>query len=314
MTNINTAFLPPSMLTPEGEVKPEFADDAREISQGIQARAESLPPAQRALFLAAITTPSLAPTSNEVTTDLDGTLDRYEAASAKLIALFESIDTGDTLGRLMVEMAGMQRKEALENRLLAREAAKGAMLDQAGKLQEAADKMRTGAIVALIITIVVAVITVAASVASAKADMKGIKGQKMDLEGQQLQSQGQHLKSTGDEALGTATEQAGLAKRMNAGDMNYDAAKSRLVGQMISSLGQTGQGIARSIDTFFQADAKDKEAEGQVFAAMAEYLRGQADISKDVQNQMDELIKKVIDFLKQIKEAEVNQMAAVTRG
>jgi hypothetical protein len=317
--SVDTSYLPPSMLTSGGQVKPEFQDVAAQVAAGIQAKAESLPPAQRAVFLGIIQSPSLGPTAGDFKSNPDAALDRAGEASARLTALFESLDSGDVLGKLMIEIAQMQRKDALESRLMAREQAKGQMMDQAGDMREAAAKIMTGAIISLVVTVVASLVTIAASVGNTASGLKGISGQKQALDGQKMASQGQTQQSyrgatDAQKTEGMKLESQGYDLNKKGLDGQAVSMKQQLKADLISQLGQIIQGFGNMMDSNFQSQAKVEEAEGQEHAAQAEHAKGEADIARDTQQQLDEFINKLIEFLKNLNETEVNQMAAVTRG
>jgi hypothetical protein len=65
--------------------------------------------------------------------------------------------------------------------------------------------------------------------------------------------------------------------------------------------------------TWAQADAKNIEAEGSIDAAEAQEAQAAADIKKEIQQGLDDLIKAIINFLKELKEAQVNQMQSLTK-
>ncbi|MEM6677613.1 MAG: hypothetical protein AAGF48_15480 [Pseudomonadota bacterium] len=318
---INTAILPPTMLTNTGEVKPEFQDVAADIATGIQAKLDTLPPGQQAMFLSIVKSPSFAPTAQNPNVDLDAAEQKLDVMLDKLEKLFNAAGGGNEIAELFLEMAQLQRKDALNSRLLAREAAMGQMIKEAGKMMDAADEMRKGAIFSLVFTVVAAAVTVAAAGFSARGQMKSLNGQKTQLEGDQMANSGSQMQKMGQankdielETAGTGKIAAGKAKSIHGIEMQGSGVNSTLKNQILNSFSQLLQGIGRAGEGFWNANAKDKEAEGRMIAADAEFQRSQGDIDRDIQNAMMEMANKIIEFVKQLKEAEVNQMAAITKG
>jgi hypothetical protein len=273
---VNPQYLPASFTDQNGNLTVS-EQQAKEVSAGVQARVDSMPTAQKEIFLALVTSSNLAPSTDIFnSSNLTATLDKYEALSEKVTTTLSSTSTTRLLASAFVEMAASQRKQALEDRVNSRLAAKSELMDQASELKDAASKMMTGAIVSLVMTIVASAVTIGFSIAG------GMKA-------------------------GSALSKGGDA----AASINIQAQSLASVG---TALGQIGNSVGSGTQTMLQADSKKIEADAQLNAAQAEELKAESDIDKEFQQALNELIKHVIDFLKEIQKAEVEQMAAVTRG
>ena len=145
MTTINPAYLPPSFLNPDGTlVAGVTQEQAEQVSAGVQARVENMPPAQKDLFLAMLASSNIAPSADptQIVAQANESIGRLENLSLALKDLATLAGSSfDFLMRVMIEQAGQQRKDALEQRLQAREAAQTELIAQAGKLEKSADEM-----------------------------------------------------------------------------------------------------------------------------------------------------------------------------
>ena len=298
LTTEQKAVLPPSYFDGNGDlVGTVTTEQAQATANGILARMSDMPPAEKAVFLAMIKSPDLAPTANMSSADFNAVLDDLEAASkvlSELILSSSESNGADVLARLMVELAALQRKSALDARLEAREEAKNTALDAAGKLDDAAKEIRTGAVIALVLTIVASVVSIIMSAVS----IKGAAG-----------------------AASTSKEAGAAAKAGNQGlssSLNSQAGAQSARAQSMATLGTTFSQLLQAGGKFgeaeMQAQQKETEAEGARLNALAEMIRGEGDIDKEVFQALDELIKAIINFVKERLEAEVNEMAAITRG
>lgn len=307
-------FMPPEMLDANGQVRAEFEG----VKQGILDRLGTMPEADRGIFLALLTSPSFAPSAADLASNTDASLDRLENAASAISSLFGggSVDAS-TLGRLLIEMTALQRQDALDSRMLARETAKTAMISEAGTLNAAAEKMRSSALTGLIMTAVASGLQVVAAGISLKGSLKGVSAEEQDLNLDDFANQANKMKLSGKaddiDLADDILKQVDDMKHLNF-DAKRTADKWEFAGQVGSSFAQLAHGGARAIEGYGQADATEMQAEGKIEAAMAEHARGEADIEKEVQAALNDFIKSVIDFVKQLQEAEVNQMQAITRA
>jgi hypothetical protein len=293
MTTIDPNYLPRSVYNSEGQLKISESE-AQRISQGNAEKAANMPEAQRQIFLSMLRN---VPEGDIDLTNLDKSMARLEAASLALYNLgLMKGNIIDLLARVMIEQAGEQRQNELENRLQAREQAKQELLDQAGKMKQAADEMVKGAITALVIAVVSAVVTIALSAVQIKMASKQLD-----------------MAKTG-------------AKDFAKGDIDADELKAVLdqagaIGGKAQGWGSIGQGINNIANGFgnwgkaeFEAQAKRLEAEGTIDSAQSQYIQGQGDLRKEMQETLNQMIQAIINFIKEMKESEVNMMQSITRG
>jgi hypothetical protein len=77
-----------------------------------------------------------------------------------------------------------------------------------------------------------------------------------------------------------------------------------------------GQGInagGTSTDSKAQAEAKKLEAQGSRDAAEAQEAQQTADSKKQMEEALNDMIKQIINFLKEMREAEVDAMRSLTK-
>lgn len=290
MTTINPAYLPPSFLNPDGTLVASVTQEqAEQVSAGVQARVENMPPAQRDLFLAMLASSNIAPSADptQIVAQANESIGRLENLSLALKDLATLAGSSfDFLMRVMIEQAGQQRKDALEQRLQAREAAQTELIAQAGKLEKSADEMMSGAIAALVIAVVTAVATaVLSGIAAARA-------------GSSLDSAKLAAKYDSNTMSTLATQQGAIASGWSGA--------SQAVGTLGGALGNT-------VNTIYQANSKRLEAEGSRDSAQAEEMKSLADIKKEMQQALDELIKAIVNFVKEMKDNEVQMMQPLTK-
>lgn len=207
-------------------------------------------------------------------------------------------DVSRFLAQALIQQAGEQRQAALEERLNARDLAKSQLLEQASKMQEGADKMREGATAALISGLVAGLISMAMSVVS-------IVGNAANM--------GKLNKLTPDMKLQGGKEMDSLAKlefaKVDTSSKILDSGRS---------LGQAGADIVKAIgshqESMAQAAAKELDSQGSLLAAEAQYAQQASDMKKDLQEQMNDMIKQIVNFLREVREAEVDAMRAITRA
>lgn len=273
-------------------------------------------------------------------------------------------DIGRTLGRLMVELAGLQRQEALDSRLAAREQAKAELRSQADKLTDSAHDNKTAAMKQVAMTLICSAVSIGLSAAGAAGSLKsGTQRLSLNKQAQTLNKQKVEIKN---EQIGLSRSKAEAAdfraeaqtspkpmtnraidthlrnQRMDANSLNQkelelDARSLKLEGKQLSleadgidvsrievrsqqqaALGMTVGQLAPSMGTLASMNDTEKaklaEADASRFGAEAEETRGEGDVSKEVQQSLNEMVTAMINFLKELRSAEVEQMAAITRG
>jgi hypothetical protein len=300
--NVNTNYIPQSFLNADGTIKPEKQAQAEAISAGVQARIGDMPEAEKQIFQTLIQSSQidLTPSGELDMLSLDDMLDVMESAVTLVETLSESSeDAIDLLSRVMVEQAAQQRKDALEDRLQARETAKSQLMDQAGEMKNSAEKLRSGAIAALVLTVVMSAISIAGSIAS----LKGAASAGKQLKG--MSTEGFDHPDTGQLKL---TQHNFEIKKIDIGSTRSGIYGT--LGQMANSL---GQGTANFASAESQSESKEAEARGSVDAAQAQDSQAIADTKKEVQQALDDMIKSIIAFLKELKDAKAEMARAFTK-
>ncbi|WP_298958089.1 hypothetical protein [uncultured Methylobacterium sp.] len=249
---------------------------AESVAAGIQSRAGELPPAQAAIFLALVGAADLAP-AGKIPNDLGKALDAYVAAAGSVKLGSLSGDSFSFLARAMIEQAADARKNALQDRLDARAAAKTELMSQASKLSEQSKTLQEGADAAKNNAIAFAVTSLVVSAVSVGIGVGGM-------------------------VKGAATD-AGKAL----------AGISQGVGTVAGTFGGLGQGMSGYHSTSAQATAKEQEAQGAIAAAMAQDKQATADFKKEAQQALDDMVRSIINFLKELSDAKAQQMQALTR-
>lgn len=274
------------------------ATEATRVQQGIQAKLDSLPPAQQEAFKLRVA--DLAP--DEVIGDkLDEVLNRYAKAVELLanatgeVAVFIG-NLARFLARVMIEQAAEQRQNALDERLKAREQAKGELMNQAGELDKAASKMLQGATTALITGLVAASIQIIASAVSLVGSVKSFNAMNT--------AQKQSLTAV-DDAAKKAIETTLQKAQAIAGILDSVAKIGDPIGKAV--------GTGQSADGMMQAEAKKMEAQGARDAAEAQEFQQIADNKKQMEDALNDMMKQIINFLKEMREAEVDAMRSLTK-
>jgi hypothetical protein len=325
INGINTSFLPSSFVQNGAIVDQQ---KAAEVASGVQARLENMPPAEQALFLAAIkSSPDLTPdmvskmSSGQISEALNRLTTAADSVSNAISWLFEGTrDDIKTLGKLLIQQAASEAKSALDDRLAARDAAKADLMGQAGKLKQEATEMMVVAVVSLVITCVTAAATAffaGKEAASLKNMGKAVKGTGESAEElKNLNKLKNAYKGVDvEESKDLQKIEAKLAKLEKTRDQEFNLANTTAgfqqnLGQMANTL---GGGIGSFVTTMVQADGKMKEAEGSEMAAQAQYHQSEADKAKDVQQAFEDTINKLVEFLKDMMDSKANQMQAMTK-
>lgn len=185
----------------------------------------------------------------------------------------------------LIEMMNNQRQSAVDQRANARESAKNELLDAAGKSKEAASKQMDAAVAGLVLSLISGATQIGTGSMTAGAQTR-----------HSVKTQGSK-----DDAF-----------------LNHASAKLQANIQTISSFGgaskdmtsASGQGASGTL----QADASNLQAEGQEIQAIAQDTQNQQDIEKKFAEDLTEAIKSVIQFIKEIRNAEIERMSSITRA
>ncbi|KQT50252.1 hypothetical protein DevBK_11800 [Devosia sp. BK] len=228
--------------------------------------------------------------------------DEHAELQAAALAMIEKQFPGGISGesvkmleKFMVEMAGSQRHDALNDRLAARDAATKELMSAAEHMKDQAGTMMQGAITQMITSVIGAGVGIAGSSHAIKgfdhADMKDAFD-KNDLASEKM------------------THKAGMMQDQSFSQQKHavDLEKMQGMSQAFSGMGQTS-----TMGHTSQFESKQNEASGHVDAAEAQYQQQVTDSRQEVMQQTTEMMQKVIDFIKELKDAETAQMRAITR-
>lgn len=244
------------------------------------------------------------------------TAEELEEAISRLQQLFASSNSAEVImsliGKLMIEQAQSQRESALNNRLNAREEAKGQLLDQASQMDKAAAEMVSGAIVSLVMTVVASAIAIAGAGLSLKSSFGGTQA-KIEAANKAGADYAGGMMKAGMSPTGAVTAGGQVAKdTLGKTVTNLDkfGMLANQIGQAVSNILSAGGGLGKAM---YEAASKEAEADGARLAAQAQDTQADADMAKEIQSALDEMLKAIINFLKELREAEANQMQALTR-
>lgn len=277
---VNTQYLPASYLDANGDLKAGISPDkAAEVSKGIQARVADMSTDERGLYLAIVKSPDFAPVASTSVTDTEEMLSKMESVADRL-SLSTNANAARLLGRALVELGAQQRQEALNDRLTARTTARAELVAGAEKLRDGAEDLKAGAKSAMITGIVTSAISIGFAVAGGVAGTKAM-----------------YAARGGDKAAADAASALGQA--------------SSAIGNAIASMGQS---ISQYQSAVGQANSQLAQADQSELQAEAEVTKSEGELETSEQQALQEFVNQLIQFLKEMRDAEVEQMAVVTRG
>ncbi|MEP3667479.1 MAG: hypothetical protein ABJN42_12215, partial [Roseibium sp.] len=302
----------------------------------VQAKVSDLPPGEQAVFLALLKNPDLSPPATTTVANLSATLDRFERAAADIVAaLAETMASGDSskvLARLMIELSGLQRKEALDSRLAARQQAKSELQTQAGDMRAAAEKATEAAMIQMVVSVAAAAVSIVASAVSIGSSMKSISSLKdvkqlsdttvPEPRGSDIKI-GNHRAPAAPSNSGWKSGQVGADPQgvsletnvqMDLKSIGQKEAMAGGVTGIANAISSGAQGSSAAISSGATQEAEFLKADASLAAADAEETKSEGDLHREFQQTLDEMIKAMTNFLKEMRSAEVEQMAAVTRG
>ena len=312
MTTINPSlsqYLPASYKNADGSLKPGIDQGvAQAVALKVQEHVSHLPAAEQGLFLSLMASATnLAPQGGGMPDNVDGKIDGLETAAASISSFMELATDVNILGKLMIIHANESRKEAMDQRLQARESAKTELLAQAGQDHDAADKMRSSAVVALVMS-VVSVVVSAISIGFAVRSTAQAGAKLNSLERPEM-AEGETTQNAGAEYTNSKAEYDEGMQQVQ--DLNNRSNVAIQITNMASSIGQSLSGY---FSTTGQADAKEDQAKGEEYAALAQDDMAKGDQAKEVFQAADDLVKQIINLLKDLKDSKAQEMASITRG
>ncbi len=238
------------------------------------------------------------------TTQNAPTVQEYEEALKTLLA---AVRDPDMLAKLMVEMSSMSRQNALDARLAARSQARSELKGPAAETRESAQKMLISAVVGVALAVVGAVVafsgaakSMAATKSSASHTQDAMQANKiMDNAGDGLSDAGK-LKLTHQASGSEALAKMSQAK---ADSLNM---LTNAIGGLINAFKGMTEGTVSS-------EAKKDEAQGMELAAAAQDSQAFADMAKQFTDELQEMIRSAIQFLKDMHQVETDMMATASR-
>jgi hypothetical protein len=189
-----------------------------------------------------------------------------------------STTPSSSLAQAMLEQAQKARQDAMDSRKSAQELAKLELMNQATTLRNTAVKMQQAAITQLVTSVVQSAVSISASQLSLKNSIKVVQAPKTVIDSKAK------IQQLNDDKLAIKT---------GIGKLPPTEQKTKL--------------------DQFQAKSKEAEAEGAKYAAEAQQAAQQAQMSAEVIKAMNEMMQQIINFLKELREAEVEQMKALTK-
>jgi len=277
--------------------------DTNAVAKGIQAKSGSLPDVDVKALQSLMGNPALAPkasTAQATDPEVEANLKRIE----QILNSPLSSDTSRLLGRLMVELGALQRKEALNDRLLARLVARAELQAGAEELKDAADKTEKGAKLALIITAIASIATMAMSAYALKGVASSIK---TDMPAKAPTDGGKLALQPPPGAGAGAGADASSASHMAAARLQT----INVIGGTVSSMGQAGSTMANSKE---QSGAQIDQAENAEFQAEAEVTRSEGELESSEQQDLHEFITQMIQFIKELREIEAEELGIFAKG
>lgn len=240
------------------------------------------------------------------------------AKIAQSIADFlAEIGGDDVLAKLMIEFAAMGRQQALDARLQARENARSQLMGQAEETRQAADKALAGAIIAGVISIVASVVSIAGGVSQLGKAKEMVKLANQADTASAAASQASSFSKGAEGATKTAAkEMSDLYKQTaNSANTSLQTLQAGAQGTQMLVQGVSGlvNALAQMIKGGLDAGAKMDEAKGQEMAADAQIEQSNSDLAKKVMDELEELIRTAIQFIKEMKQAEADLMQSMTR-
>lgn len=257
--------------------------------------------------LPSTTTPPTDPTAAE--SRLQAVLDKLNDPDLPLderMAAFASlINDPDILAELMIKFASMGREQALDARLAARDQARSQLMGQADETREAAQKAIQGAITNFAFAVAAAAISIGTAVSGLKSltKVKGMNAQTLDL----------NFKANAPmQDVASKARYEGMAKASsNAADVALQSSQHQ--NAIYQSLTRIMDASGQAIQGGLAGSAKIDEAQGQELAALAQDTQANADVAKQQMEDMQEMMKTAMAFIKELNRLESELMANFTR-
>lgn len=229
----------------------------------------------------------------------------------------------DELAAVIIQQAANESTASLDEARNQADAAKAELMAQAGALRTEAAEMIAGAVAALVMTVVSSAI----SFVSASKQIKELNSvKKPDLDNVKLEPEEkfktlphkegelpEHVPLTPKEEV----EALAAKKKKLADEYQTDMQRvNGLVGAMNlkgNAFSQLASGLGNFVNSIFQAEAKNTEADGAEHAANAQQLQSYSEESQKIADDMKKLVDQILSILKEIADTKAQMMQSMTR-
>lgn len=223
-----------------------------------------------------------------------------------LLAALSTGGSAEEIAILMIKLSSMNRENVLDQRLQARAAARSDLEGAASEMKEAAVKQFAAAVVSAVVAGISAGVSLGASISSIKSSGDAIKTTK---EANQMEKTAAIAEKSGSVEAPKMKEAFKNTEAL-AKTQTLAAERSTSIGMAISKLG-TGAGDLTSGS--LQGSSKIDDSEAKMREASATDQQAASDVTKKAMDDLEELVKSAIQFLKAMQAAEVDLMANMTR-
>lgn len=259
--------------------------------------------------------------------ELEGALEKLKQRNPDIdVCLSDYSDILKYIGSILIKNADAMRQSALNDRMVAREAARGSLLGQSAKLQEAANDQRRLAYITLAATVMVSGISIAASAFALRNSLQVLKvGQQetkdLALNDTTLKGLKSLQTDAADDENGRLVAAAIAERQAAAANISRTAAftvqqlnTSTQKATLINEAGNAGTNATRSFEATAHGAIKVIEAEGVLDAANAQYEQQQADVKKELYDKVIDLIQQSINMYRDMLNSQAEAMRAITRA
>lgn len=228
---------------------------------------------------------------------------KFEAALKDLLAAFKD---PDLLSKLMLELGALTRQNALDARLSARDQARSELEAQAGQTREAAMKSLASAIVGTVIAVVSAAISIGGAMKGASQLKNSANAIKDGMQANKILDRSIEISDQAQQKLTNAANNASSMAKIAQG-------KAETISQLTSGLSGLTNALKGLVEGSLGAAAKMDEAKGQEFAAASQDSQANADMAKKFMDELEEMVRTAIQFIKELQQAEADMMATASR-
>ncbi len=241
--------------------------------------------------------------------ELESILERMQSDPELRETLLAAIGSGgsaEDIAAMIIKLSGMSRENVLDQRLQARSAARSDLEGAAAEMKQAATKQFAAAVVSAVVAGISAGVSLGASIGSIKSSAEAIKTTR---EANQADKIASVAKNSGSPDAPKLKEAAKNTTAL-AESQSLDARRMADIGTALSKI---GTGVGDLISGSLQGDAKIDDSQGKLDEASATDQQAHADVTKKAMDDIEEMVKSAIQFLKNMQANEVDRMAMATR-